>query len=182
MQVKEDNGFLSISDIDIDTQQEIIDLLLTKFKFNYSKPEYPIWDNWSNKIKLTETAGSLENLSLYKRAGCYKIWYKDELIYIGETRCDFILNPKSRPGMWARRADFRSTILGNNINNPYGNATRFLKIFRKTSIKDTYHTFHQVHPAYCKEAELELLQNYYNEFGKLPILQSEHDYKRIKQN
>ena len=180
MQIKQDSNFLTIADIEFDIQKEIIELLQTKYKFNYSIPEYPNWNNWSPKIRLTENANSIKNQTIYKRAGCYKIWYNDELIYIGETRCDNILSPNTRPGMWARRGDFRSTVLGKDIRNPYGNGSKFLEIFGRDAIKDTYHTFHHVHPLYCKEAELELLQNYYNEFGKLPILQSEHDYKRIK--
>lgn len=180
MKIKQDKNFLTIADIEFDIQVEIINFLQTKYKFEHSIPPYPIWDEWSPKIKLTEIANNIKNLNLYKRAGCYKIWYKNELIYIGETRCDISLNPKDRPGMWARRYDFRSTVLGKDILNPYGNASKFLEVLGKEAVEDTYHTFHYVYPLHCKKAEIELLQNYYDEFGKLPILQSQHDYKRIR--
>jgi len=81
--------------------------------------------------------------------------------------------------MWARRGDFRSTVLGENIQNPYGNATRFLEEFGK-DISNVSHTFHYVHPIYCKQAEEELLQEYYKKHKTLPILQHEKDYKRVR--
>jgi len=127
---------------------------------------------------LTASAKEVHNQELYTRSGCYKVWHKNTLIYIGETRCQRGTGG-GRPGMWARRGDFRSTVLGENIQNPYGNATRFLEEFGK-DISNVSHTFHYVHPIYCKQAEEELLQEYYKKHKTLPILQHEKDYKRVR--
>ena len=86
-------------------------------------------------------------------------------------------------GMWARRLDFLSTVRGNEeIKNPYGNGTKFIEVFGVEEIKNVSHSFHTVHPIFCKDAELEQLQMFYDEHGNLPALQSEIDYKRISKN
>lgn len=182
MQIRQYSTSLAIQGIDVETQYAILEKLKGFFNFEYEMPKYPLWDSWSPKIPLTSSARKVFNYKRYTRSGCYKIWMNDEIIYIGETRCGIeIVNGKrsaGRPGMWARRADFRSTILGKNIQNPYGNATRFVELFG-TDISNVYHTFHDVHPVYCKDAELELLRDYYKIHGKLPVLQSDMDYKRV---
>ena len=142
----------------------------------YDLPEYPIWNNWSDSIPLN-VAGKYINkevLREFKKTGVYKIFYKDETIYIGETRS------VTRNGMLARRSDFLSTIKGGDkIKNPYGNGTKFLENFCLDDIKYVSHRFHVVHPIYCKDAELEQLQIFYDENEKLPLLQTEWDYNRI---
>ncbi len=169
---------LTIRGIDETTQQKIIRALQKEFKFDYDVPTYPTWKEWSPKIPLTASAKEVHNQELYTRSGCYKVWHKNTLIYIGETRCQRGTGG-GRPGMWARRGDFRSTVLGENIQNPYGNATRFLEEFGK-DISNVSHTFHYVHPIYCKQAEEELFQEYYKKHKTLPILQHEKDYKRVR--
>lgn len=178
MDIRQHATSLTIRDIDPDKQLEIVQLLQSHYGFTHALPALPTWDNWSPKIPITAKAKDVPNQKDYVTSGCYKVWYDDEVIYIGETRTQKG-EGTGRPGMWARRADFRSTILGKNIQNPYGNATRFVQEFGD-NIERVYHTFHYVHPMYCKQAEEELLREYYKLHGKLPLLQSEIDYKRIK--
>ncbi len=145
--------------------------LLKEFGADYDIPVYPKWDNWSEKIPLTSMREDVSED--WKKSGVYKIYHKDEIIYIGETRSS------TRAGMWARRYDFRSTIKNNNkIKNPYGNGTKFLEVFGIDEIENVSHQFHVVHPFFCKQAEIEQLKIYYDEHKKLPILHNDIDYDR----
>lgn len=172
-----------IHNLDEQSKQDIFNLLESNFNIKIEIPNKPLLSeltNWSDKIGFYQTSKDVTDYKKFIRSGVYKIWYNDEVIYIGETRCDKHVNPATRPGMWARRGDFRSTILGGNtIRNPYGNGTSYLEKFSLDELDNIYHTFHYVHQDFCKEIELELLQEYYDTHNTLPILQSEHDYKRI---
>ena len=181
MKLERSENTLSLRSCTSAQMDAVIELLTSTYpKVEYDPPIYPKWDSWSTPISVT-TSGKDLNRSEYVKSGVYKIFHEDDgLIYIGETRCNGSLgNTKTRPGMWARRADFRSTIMGENIRNPYGNGLKFLEVYGRKGLDCVYHRFHYVHPLYCKVAEQEQLQMYYNEYGKLPVLQSEHDYKRI---
>lgn len=157
-----------------------INLLLSTFNnINYETPEYPKWEDWSEKIHIDTKASDIRNVEKYYKSGVYRIYLNDEIIYFGESRCDN--QGKGRKGIWSRRSDFRSTITGNNIRNPYGNGSKFLELFGKEKTNSVWFDFHLVHSLYCKQAEIELLQNYYNEYNILPALQSESDYKKIYQ-
>lgn len=183
MQLIQSKNSITIHGLDTNSKSDMIKLLENQFNIKFEIPTKPKLNelvNWSDKINIHSKASEVKNQKEYIRSGVYKIWYKDEVIYIGETRCDKILNPSTRPGMWARRGDFRSTILGgDSIRNPYGNGTSFLQHFSLDDLNDIYHTFHYVHQDFCKQIEIELLQEYYDLHGSLPKLQSEHDYKRI---
>lgn len=180
MEIRQLENALTIRGLSAAEQGQLIEYLRHKYNFDYDAPQYPTWNDWSPKISLTAKAKDVPNQHLYTRSGCYKVWHNDTLIYIGETRCQ--KGNGGRPGMWARRSDFRSTILGEEIQNPYGNATRFVEEFGngEAILAQTFHTFHYVHPLYCKQAEQDLLQEYYTLHGTLPILQHEKDYKRVK--
>ncbi len=159
-----------------------INLLLSSLNnINYEIPEYPKWDDWSEKIHIHIKARNVRNVQKYYKSGVYRIYLDDKIIYIGESRCDNQNFSKGRKGMWNRRSDFRSTILGNNIRNPYGNGSKFLELFGREMLNLIWHDFHPVHSLFCKQSEIELLQDYYNEHGKLPALQSESVYKKIYQ-
>jgi hypothetical protein len=184
MELIQSKNSITIHGLDAQSKFDIISILESEFNIKFEiprKPKINELNNWSEKINIHSKASDIKNQKDYIRSGVYKIWYNDELIYIGETRCDKLLNPSTRPGMWARRGDFRSTVLGgDSIRNPYGNGTSFLKHFSLNELDNIYHTFHYVHRDFCKEIEIELLQEYYDLNNTLPILQSEHDYKRIK--
>lgn len=176
MHIKQCSKSITIQNIDLEEQKKIIEILKKSFSFNYSEPSYPKWDEWSPKISILSKAKDIDNQKSYTQSGCYKIWLDDEVIYIGETRCTKT-DKNGRAGMWARRSDFKSTILGENIQNPYGNGTRYLEKFGK-DISKVYHSFHYVHPMFCKQAEQELIKEYYKTYGRLPILQHEQDLKK----
>lgn len=183
MNIVHSNKSITIYDTDSSNLDKILKLLETNFNITITRKEKPKLSeltNWSEKIPFNATSKQFKNYKDFTRSGVYKIWYKDELIYIGETRCDKTINPSTRPGMWARRGDFKSTILGgDSIRNPYGNGTAFLQNFSLEDLSDVYHTFHYVPAEFCKEIELELLKEYYEQHNKLPLIQSEHDYVRI---
>ena len=162
--------------MDKDTSTFMKDMIVSLLDVETDNPEYPEFNEWSELVPL-----SLQGKSIptdYIRSGVYKIHHHDEVIYIGETRCDGTV--VSRKGMWSRRGDFRSTAQANGkVKNPYGNALKFLEVYGIEEMDNVSHSFHYVHPKYCKEAELELLTTYYNEHNTLPMLQTEIDYKRV---
>lgn len=152
------------------------DMIINLLDVEDDNPEYPEFDAWSDHVPMTRTREIIP--SNYIRSGVYKIYHKDDVIYIGETRCDGTV--VSRKGMWSRRSDFKSTVQSNGkVKNPYGNALRFLELYGKKELNKVSHTFHYVHPKYCKEAELQLLEEYQVQHDTLPALQSEIDYKRV---
>jgi len=162
------------------SQIESIVELFTSNDWNadYEYAEYPNWESWSERIPLTTESKRIpkDKMTEYMKPGVYEIYREDELIYVGETRSS------TRNGMWARRSDFRSTVRGGNrIKNPYGNGTKFLELF-SDDLHLVTHRFHYVHPLFCKKAELELLNKYYEVHQRLPVLHDDIDYNRtIKQ-
>jgi hypothetical protein len=172
------NGNILITDVDPSKKHILTSIIEFYFpdEVEYETPEYPKFNKWSERVPLTRKGERVSKE--YKRSGVYKIYHKDKVIYIGETRCDGEV--VSRKGMWSRRADFMSTVQSNGkVKNPYGNALKFLEHYTLDDMKYVSHSFHYVHPKYCKEAELELLTEYYKEHNTLPILQTDIDYKRV---
>ena len=183
--IRPNKDTLTLRDLSESEIVSLINLFTSEvWKAEYDFPEYPKWDNWSELIPLTFSGKciSKEKLLEFIKTGVYKTYHENNLIYIGETRSS------TRHGMWARRNDFKSTVRGklnqngictNGIQNPYGNGTKFLEIFGVEEMKNVSHRFHVVHSLFCKQAELEQLQMFYDKHKKLPVLHSEIDYNRI---
>jgi len=178
MQIQEQrNGNLLITGMDKEMSAFMKDMIINLLEVQDDNPEYPEFGDWSDRVSMTTYNKPVP--TEYIRSGVYKIYHNDDVIYIGETRCDGTV--VSRKGMWSRRSDFRSTVQSEGkVKNPYGNALKFLELYGVNELVNVSHEFHYVHPKYCKEAEKDLLKEYYTTHYTLPNLQSEIDYKRIK--
>ena len=112
-----------------------------------------------------------------------------EIIYIGQSDTGIASDlgennykRRGRAGMWARRSDFRSsaTSLGNReAIYQQANAVRFINTYGRERLIDVYHKFHPCPAQYCKEAEGDHLQMFFEEYGTIPKIQDESDAKRV---
>ena len=86
---------------------EILKKHLNKYNITSLVAEKPSCIEWSEKIPLDYTFKKVP--STLKSSGVYRIWYNNQIIYIGSSDCDGNIKGK-RGGMWSRRADFKSTL------------------------------------------------------------------------
>jgi hypothetical protein len=96
----------------------------------------------------------------------------EAVIYIGESRAT------SRNSMLGRRTDFKGTVRNPRLS-PYGCGTVFKEIFGQDKIQFVYQAYLPMHPSYCKVMELELLEQYYNKYGKIPSCNPELDCTKV---
>lgn len=94
------------------------------------------------------------------------------VIYIGESRAT------SRNSMLGRRTDFKGTVRNERLS-PYGCGTVFKELFGKDKINFVYQAYLPMHPSFCKDIELELLKQYYFNYGKIPACNPELDRVKI---
>jgi hypothetical protein len=140
----------------------------------------PIMPNeivFSKKIKLNENITPIPEV--YKSSGVYRVYFDDEIIYIGSSDCDGNIKGK-RAGMWSRRYDFKSTLLERKENEAPKRyqcaASEVKRIFynnERFPESDLYrieHDFFPCHPDLAREIEFNKQQEYYDENNKLPVL------------
>lgn len=95
------------------------------------------------------------------------------VIYIGESRAT------SRNSMLGRRTDFKGTVRNERLS-PYGCGTAFKEAFGKDKIDFVYQAYLPMHPSYVKDAELEMLTEYFKVFNTTPVCNPTADYNKAK--
>lgn len=95
------------------------------------------------------------------------------VFYIGESRAT------SRHSMLGRRTDFKGTVRNERLS-PYGCGTAFKLNFGKDKIDYVYQAYLPMHPSYCKKTELDLLLEYHNKYGKIPICNPPLDLVKVQ--
>lgn len=166
------------TNIELEKKPINFDIKLKEFLSLYNiTPEEPILDvnlikiNWSEEIPLNHFFKKVP--TDFIKSGVYRVKYDNEIIYIGSSDTDGRIKG-GRQGMWARRADFKSVLLGcerykcasSEISKLFYNNEKFPE-------KDLYkikHQFLPCHPDNARDLEFRIQKEYLIEFGQLPRL------------
>ena len=144
---------------------------LKKYNINSITAEKPKNINWSEKIPLNYNFKKIP--STLKSSGVYRIWYNNQIIYIGSSDCDGNIKGK-RGGMWSRRADFKSTLFEEKRYKCASSEVKSLlydnKEIPKSDIIKFNHQFFACHPDVAREIEFDVQTEYKKQYGQLPIL------------
>jgi len=153
---------------------KILEELLLKYNIVAEKPVLDI--NlidviWSEKVALNKTFRKVP--TDFIRSGVYRVFYDDEIIYIGSSESDGRIKD-GRKGMWARRADFKTTLLGcERYKCASSEISKFFYNNKKFPEKDMYrikHQFSPCHPDNARDLEFKIQTEHKKLFGQLPKL------------
>ena len=150
---------------------EILKKHLNKYNITSLVAEKPSCIEWSEKIPLDYTFKKVP--STLKSSGVYRIWYNNQIIYIGSSDCDGNIKGK-RGGMWSRRADFKSTLFEEKRYKCASSEVKSLlyenKEIPKSDIIKFKHQFFPCHPDVVRDVEFDIQKQYKQKYGDLPIL------------
>lgn len=169
---------IEASEITPKVLKEIKEILL-KNNINVIEPVLPNEIIFSEKISLDKVFDRVPEK--FKSSGVYRIYFDDELIYIGSSDCDGNIKGK-RQGMWGRRYDFKSTLL-EKPNARYKCAATEIKkhfydnkMFPESDLCRITHDFFECHPDLARKIEFTLQGKYYEKHSKMPLLNQVDNY------
>jgi len=144
---------------------------LKKYNIVAIEPEDLGEITWSNKIPL---GFKFKKVPLeFISSGAYRVYYDNQIIYIGSSDSDGRI-PGRRKGMWGRRADWKSTLLGCKRYKCASSeiTTHFYdgKDFPESDLNRIAHEFFACHPDSARELEFKLQKEHKDEHGDLPLL------------
>jgi hypothetical protein len=150
---------------------EILKNHLKKYNIKPLLAEKPNHIEWSEKIPLDYKFKKLP--SFLKSSGVYRIWYDNQIIYIGSSDCDGNIKGK-RGGMWSRRADFKSTLFEEKRYKCASSEVKLLlynnKEIPRSDIVKFQHQFFSCHPDIVRDIEFNTQKEYKQKYNNLPIL------------
>ena len=154
---------------------------LTTQKYMLAAPAFDKFTKWHHIDEKYDPSWGFDK----KDAGCYLYgMFKDGppqevdfihsgVIYIGESRAT------TRNCMLGRRTDFKGTVRNDRLS-PYGCGTAFKEKIGKEYIDYVYQAYLPMHNSLVKNAEMQMLINYYRHYGRIPVCNPESDLRRVK--
>jgi hypothetical protein len=169
---------LSGTTIQLERKPQNFDKILEEFLSHYNiVAEKPVSDInsieviWSEKIALNHI---FKKVPIdFIRSGVYRVFYDDEIIYIGSSDADGRIK-NNRKGMYTRRTDFKTTLLGcERYKCASSEISKFFYNNKKFPEKDLYrikHQFFPCHPDNARDLEFKIQKEHKKQFGHLPKL------------
>ena len=153
-----------------DNFQEVLKEHLKKYNIHAIESEMPLEINFTDKIGLDVNLKKVPKLFI--SSGAYRVYFDNDIIYIGSSDSDGNI-PGRRKGMWGRRADWKSTLLGcNRYKCASSEITKHFyegKDFPIGDLKRIQHEFFACHPYVARDVEFKLQKEYKDIHGDLPI-------------
>lgn len=163
---------IELSGVDyISTQPLVID-----------RPTFDTFTNWHHIDQSWDQSWGFDK----KSPGCYLYglfpngapdgpadFLGDGVIYIGESRAT------TRNCMLGRRTDFKGTVRNPRLS-PYGCGTAFKNNFGIDQIDFCYQAYLPMHSSLVKEAEMDLMCQFYQKHNQIPICNPESDLRRVQ--
>ena len=154
---------------------------LTTQSYKLGMPKFDKFTTWHHIDEKYDASWGFDK----KDAGCYMYgMFKDSapevadilqpgVIYIGESRAT------TRNCMLGRRTDFKGTVRNDRLS-PYGCGTAFKEKIGKEYIDNVYQAYLPMHNSLVKEAEMQMLINYYRYYGRIPACNPVSDLRRVE--